>query len=168
MIVSVAIAMLCGVVHAQTAPSMDASASGLEESTIAPSAEFQPDGAPPDIAGRYVRKVTRRNLEENVDVEHEDFLAIKALAGNAISFEYQSWHTNGHACGLEGKANQIGAGVYESEPIDTLPGERPCTARIHVEEKNISIEDVDDSCRNYHCGMRGMISVDSFARSLRQ
>ena len=68
---------------------------------------------------------------------------------------------------MEGVARPDGPGswVFEEEGDE---GKTGCKLEIDVTERAISLEDVDDRCRQMWCGARASISQADFARATRK
>jgi hypothetical protein len=114
-----------------------------------------------------VYKVTKRSWsspgnEYNELYTAEDILEIVKAEHGSIYFKTSLNFDNNHSCLLFGiaKYKKDGSFVYqENASIDNFPA---CLFRIKKQKNEITFEDINDSCRQMSCGVRGYYDKAKF------
>lgn len=96
-----------------------------------------------------------------VEAQAEDRMTIKKISRRKIQFEMESWHTNGHSCGVDGIATKKGKKfVFIGEK--SFDGET-CKLEIFVnKEGQLELKDENNACKFNYCGMRGYLDGATF------
>jgi len=122
-----------------------------------------------DIFGNFT--ITRDNYLHNPDtnkdepVKTTDCLTIKKSKGDKIHFSFILIGANGHTCGMDGEA-VLKDGAYAAVADKTDPDyPKDCKLKIRIKRNTILLEDADDGCKSYFCGMRAFINGVEFLRS---
>lgn len=96
-----------------------------------------------------------------IEADVMDEMIIEADGRDKINFEFTTWHTNGHSCGLEGVAVKEGSKFIYKGQEDW--GGSLCTLEISLsKEKGIILKDENSACARNNCGMRGYLDGATF------
>lgn len=125
-----------------------------------------------DIAGNY--HVVRGNFiynsetQKNEPVKTEDCLSLSSAGQNQLRFSFFLIGANGHTCQMEGVATAAPSG-YEFKAAESADKDLPkdCVLRFKVKRNTIELEDVNNACHAYSCGMRASIDGTAFGRKQR-
>ena len=100
-----------------------------------------------------------------VEIEVTDSLILTELENDSLHFEFYLFHRNGHTCSMDGIAAKIDS-VYEYKEIfDEEYDSGECKLHIIVLDSEIILNDIDNGCRLWYCGMRGYINGITFRRN---
>ena len=100
-----------------------------------------------------------------IESEVTDSLILTELANDCLQFEFYLIHRNGHTCSMNGVAAKVDS-VYEYIEIlyeDDQSSE--CKLHIIINDSEIILQDIDNECRLWYCGMRGYINGITFRRN---
>lgn len=125
-----------------------------------------------DITGNY--SVVRGNFiydsetQRNEPVKTEDCLSLTSAGQNKLRFSFFLVGPNGHTCQMEGVATAAESG-YEFKAAESTDQGLPkdCVLRFKVKRNTIALEDINNACRTYSCGMRASIDGTAFGRKQR-
>lgn len=135
----------------------------------APSGEAAPPAADARLAGTYSEShpIMVVGDPDWVEEQVEDCLFVEPVEDGGLRFNFMLIQANAHSCSMRGVARPAGANswVFEEEGDD---GKTGCRLEIDVTERAISLEDVDDRCRQMWCGARASIAQTDFARATRK
>jgi hypothetical protein len=126
-----------------------------------PAAAGEPDvGA---LAGVY--KFSFHNqLASGEKYDSEDIMEIVPLDSGRAYLRLSLQFANGHTCAFWGVTHAEGGRmVYRSHDP-----ERVCELAVRPKEDSLLLEDKDDRCREYYCGMRGVFSLIQFKTASRR
>jgi hypothetical protein len=98
--------------------------------------------------------------------QSEDILEIVKYSPASVYFRAHLEFFNGHMCGIYGIADIEGNDIIY-HGLNNSEGE-PCTLRIRVSDKEISLSDPGGNCRTDTCGSRGGYESIAFPRSSRR
>jgi len=100
-----------------------------------------------------------------IETEVTDSLILTELENDSLHFEFNLVHTNGHTCWMDGIAVKIDS-VYEYLEIFEVDDQSSeCKLHIILNDSEIILEDIDNNCRLWYCGMRGYINGITFKRN---
>lgn len=118
------------------------------------------------IEGVYKRSFQNGSVQGETYTS-ENILEIVPYEKDMIYFVIKSYFYNGHSCSVSGIAQyQDGKFIFSpSEPFE----DQPCKLNISLKNGHIiSIQDVNDVCRRYYCGVRGGLNDESFTLEKRR
>ena len=119
------------------------------------------------ITGSYANthEISVFNGYDWVETEVTDSLILTKLENDSLHFEFYLFHTNGHICSMDGIAAKIDS-IYEYiEMFDEEYDSGECKLHIIVLDSEIILNDIDNGCRLWYCGMRGYINGITFRRN---
>jgi len=142
------------------------------------------DTRPTVPLGVYVRRhqievnplqIGRTDTAEWQTIAVSDCLHLRSAEPGTVEFVLVVVRDNLHSCTIEGTARGRGS-LFEWVPPDedraiveeVQQRSWPCRLRLRFLEKEIAVEDVDDHCRTFYCGVRASADARFDLRSRTQ
>lgn len=119
------------------------------------------------IEGVY-KEHFQNGLIDGTGYTSEDILELVRVTDDTLYFRTHLEFYNGHICEIYGLARYSQAGTFVHNEPPLLEEDPPCQLQIQVTDKDITFVDPDGTCNPGHCGMRGSLSKEGFARTTRR
>lgn len=117
-----------------------------------------------------ISEVTMANPEGYEIHDVEDTLEIQQRDKKTIEFRFNLIQSNAHLCTMgETEDGSVLQATYEADKdayvfYESEPDWYDCELRIHINDQQVRLEDVENQCRLAYCGARAGIDGTVFVR----